>query len=179
MPFAATLRLDAESAAQVEAIWTAFTQRGISNSARRLGYPPHVTLAVCDDKADQAKLAESVRSRAAAWSSVGVTCAALGVFADPPVTLFLVVTPTQPLLKMQADLCQALPQEQLHPHYHPGSWLPHVTVADDLQPARVPAAMAAACAAFRPFAATLFQVDLVRFRPVKLLWQAPLDNPEA
>lgn len=176
MPFAVTLRLDAAAAMQVETLWSALAERGISDSARRLAYSPHVTLAVDEEKAGQMALADAVQRAAAKWRRVRVICPALGVFPGPPAVLFLIATPTEALLRMQAALCEALPQEHLHPHYRPGTWLPHVTVADDLPPMRVPAAMAAAGAVFRPVTATLEQVDLVRFRPVKLLWQAPLDE---
>lgn len=176
MPFAVTLRLDAAAATQVEALWSALAERGISNSARRLAYPPHVTLAVYEEKAKQAALADAVQRAAAKWRRVRVICPALGVFPDPPAALFLIATSTEALLRMQAELCEALPREHLHPHYRPGTWLPHVTVADDLPLMRVPAAMAAAGAVFRPVTVTLEQADLVRFRPVRLLWQAPLEE---
>ena len=177
MPFAVTLPLDAAASAQVELVCSALAQRGISNSARRLGYPPHVTLAVYEDNAEQAGPLEAARRTAATWRRLRVSCPALGAFPDPPATLFLIATPSEALLRMQVALCQALPQEHLHPHYRPGLWLPHVTVADDLPIARIPAAMAAAGAAFQPVTAMLDQVELVRFRPVKLLWQAALDDP--
>jgi len=174
MPFAVTLRLDATSAAGVEAVIAALAERGVSNSARRLGYEPHLTLAVCDDKAEQAAVVQAAQKMAASWLAVRPVCAALSIFADPPIALFLVVTPSVALLRQHAELCDALPQDHLHEYYRPGLWLPHVTLADDLPPARVAAAMAAAQPAFRPFTAGFAQLDVVRFRPVKVVWQAAL-----
>ena len=174
MPFAVTLRLDATSAASVESVIAALAERGVSNSARRLGYQPHLTLAVCDDKTEQAAVIQAAQKTAGSWCGIRPVCAALSVFADPPIALFLVVTPAIALVQQHAALCEALPQDHLHPYYRPGLWLPHVTLADDLRPARVAAAMAAAQPAFRPFTAGFAQLDVVRFRPVKVVWQAAL-----
>lgn len=174
MPYAVTLRLDAEPAAAVEAVWSALGERGVSNSMRRLAYPPHVTLIVCDDAVDASALTDAVRRLVPEWRSLTLACPALAVFSDQPATLFVIATPTEALLRMQASLCGVVPADRLHPHYRPGTWLPHITVADDLPAARIASAMSLAGAAFRPFAAPLSQVDLLRFRPVKLLWNARL-----
>ncbi len=144
---------------------------------RRLGYPPHVTLAICEDGTEQATLVEAVRRTATDWPRLNAACPALGAFSDPPIALFLIVTPTETLLRQQAALCQALPEDRLHPHYQPGIWLPHITAADDLQTARVSTAMAVAAANFQPFTACFTQLEVVRFRPVRVLWNAALKAP--
>ena len=49
MPFAITLPLDTDAARRVIACWEALAQAGLSDDSLRLGYPPHVTLAICPD----------------------------------------------------------------------------------------------------------------------------------
>jgi hypothetical protein len=78
----------------------------------------------------------------------------------------------EPLLRCQAALCAALPP--VHLHYRPDTWMPHVTLADDLVAAAAGAAIDVAANHFQPFAATLDAIDVLRFRPIDLLWQAHL-----
>ncbi len=175
MPYAITLRLDADSAGRVEAMWAALAEKGISASMRRLGYAPHVTLAVYPDTAPAPALSDAVRRLAANWTILPLACPALGLFPDPPATLFVMATATEALLQRQASLCAALPDHPPAAHYQPGSWLPHITLADDLAANRAAAAVSATMANFTGFTAKLAGVDLLRFRPVKILWQTTLE----
>lgn len=176
MPFALTLRVDEAAAAHVQALWTALAERGLSDSGARLGYEPHVTLCICDDATEPADLIAAAHRVCGNWTGLHLNCPAIGIFPGSPNALFIGITPTEALLVQQQALCQALPQERLHPHYQPNRWLPHVTLADDLPPERVAAATAETMRIFQPFSTRFPQLDLVRFRPVKLLWHADLET---
>lgn len=160
------------------AVADALAQRGISDSMRRLGYPPHVTIAVCEERTDREALLDTVRQIAADWCRLPLHCPALGVFPGTPATLFAAPTVTEDLLELHADLLRRLPAQQVHPHYRSGSWFPHITLADDLPAAHVADAMASALEVFQPVAAELVRVDVVHFRPVTVLWHANLQNHE-
>jgi 2'-5' RNA ligase len=167
MPYAITLRLDEESAALVVAMWRALASAGLSNEALQLGYPPHITLAVCPDAADPGLLIQAARQCASRWRPETVTIASLGVFPGQPATLFLAPVPTRALLERHAELLALLATATVDPHYRAGCWVPHVTLADDLtDPA---AALAAPGATRLPIVATLETIELVRFRPITVL----------
>ncbi|HEY1935181.1 MAG TPA: 2'-5' RNA ligase family protein [Acetobacteraceae bacterium] len=174
MPYAITLRLDAVSAGRVRALWDALSAAGFTNGAAALGYAPHLTLAILPDSVDAADLIASVRRATTVWRALPLHLAALAVFAGEPATLWLSPKVDEPLLRHHAALCAALPP--LHHHYRPETWMPHVTLADDLAASAAGAAIDVAANHFDPFAATLDAIDVLRFRPIDLLWQARLDT---
>ena len=167
MAYAITLRLDADAAASVVAMWRALASRGVSDEALRLSYPPHLTLAVLPDAADPDRLRDATRQCAAGWRGLKISLASLGVFPGSPATLFLAPVVTHELLERHASLLTALAGEPVDPHYRIGHFVPHVTLAGDLAD---PAAAIAVLDPFRlPLAAVLDAADVVRFRPVRVL----------
>ena len=176
MPYAVTLRLDPVAAARVTDLWTALARDGLTDLLD-LGYAPHITLAVLHDGA--ASVAETVARVAAGWRGRRVRFAGFGVFPGPPAVLWLAPVPDAGLLGLQRELCDALPTAHLHPHYRQGAWVPHATLAEDLTVSGLAEALACVSDGWAPFAGTLDQVDLVRFRPVSVLWQTRLAPPPA
>ena len=172
MPYAVTLRLDPADARHVRALWDSLSDAGFSDSAVTLGYVPHLTLAIVDGSVDAAGLIDLVRRTTTGWHALRLQFAALAVFPGEPATLWLAPAVTAYLLECHAELCAALPG--VHPHYRRGAWMPHVTLADDLVASATGAALASAAEQFQAFSATFSCVDLLRFRPIELLWQAML-----
>ena len=167
MPYAITLRLDAEAASFIEALWRALASRGISDEALRLGYPPHLTLAVYPDSADRGRLIAAARGVATHWRALPITLASLGVFPGTPATLFLAPVVTPALLALHAELLSSLVGELVDAHYQLGHWVPHVTLASDL--ANPATAIAALDPAGFPIVGVLDTMEAVRFRPVQVL----------
>ncbi len=66
----------------------------------------------------------------------------------------------------------ALPGLTPHAHYRPDAWMPHVTLSGAL--ADPAAALALLLPLWRPVTGRLDRVDLVRFRPVDVLYSRPL-----
>ncbi len=167
MPYAITLRLDANAASGVVAIWDELAARGISDDAIRLGYPPHLTLAVLPDDADESRLLTATRETAAGWRALPVSLASIGFFPGTPATMFLAPVVSPELLERHSGLLASLAGETIDPHYQIGRWVPHVTLAKDLSD------IAPAVAILRPtrlpIDALLDIVELVRFRPVEIL----------
>jgi 2'-5' RNA ligase len=165
--FAVTLRSDAEAASQVVAMWHELAARGVSDDAVRLGYPPHLTLAVFPDDADADRLLAAARNIADRWPPLPISLASLGLFSGTPTGLFLAPVVTAELLAVHGALLTALTGETVDPHYQTGRWVPHVTLARDLTD---PATAVGVVAPSRlPIAAVLYTVDVVRFRPVQVL----------
>ena len=169
MPLAITLRLDDAAADLVARLWQALADRIGVDDALRLGYRPHITLAVFPDSVPVAAIEPVVRRLAREWRALPVTLPALGVFPGEPPVLWVVPVPSQSLLQRHRDLHTVLETLPVHPHYLPGHWMPHVTLSKD---ARLPAEqlLAAALSAWDgPTEAILDRLDLVRFRPVVVL----------
>ena len=171
MPFAVTLRLDPSAGARVSKLWDGLADAGLSD-LRTLAYAPHITLAVLSEGAPD--LAGQVATVAAGWNRLAVRFAGFGVFPGPPAVLWLAPVPDASLLACQRALCDRLPGKQLHPHYRPGAWVPHVTLAEDLTAAGLAEAMMCLAGGWASFEARLEQVDVVQFRPVSVLWHGRL-----
>lgn len=167
MPYAITAALDAVAADRVGALWQALAAAGLSDDALRLGYRPHITLAICPDTTPEAALLDAVARVAPAHSALPVRLASLGVFATDPAVVFLAAVVTRPLLALHAAVLAALAGLALHPHYRAAAWVPHVTLAKDL--ASAAEAIAALPAPDLPIAGSLARLELVHFRPVRLL----------
>ena len=167
MPYAITLGLDAEAASLVVAMWRQLAARGLSDDAIRLGYRPHVTMAVFADDADPDRLLAAARDRATEWRALPIKLASLGLFPGTPAVLFLAPVATTGLLAIHKELLTALAGQPVDPHYRPGHWVPHVTLAKDL--IDPPAALSALAPPPLPITAVLDSVEVVRFRPVHVL----------
>lgn len=158
MPYALTLCLTEADAAPVRRLWQALAQAGFGDVAA-LGYRPHVTLGVWPEAADPAALLPT-----APGEERELEFAALGVFPGALVVLPVV---TAALLADQAAWLAGLAEPQ--PHYRPGAWVPHATLAKAVAPAQIGRALQIAAAHWAPFRARCDALEVVRFRPVERL----------
>lgn len=172
MPFAITLRFDAATAPVIAAMWRSLAAAGIDSDRHDLGYAPHITLAVYADDAPVATLRNALEHLSGTWQPLCVTLAGLGVFPGPSAILWAVPAVTPALLDRHAALHAALPGLAPQEHYRPGAWVPHVTLTGGL--ADPAPALALLLRLWRPAAGWLDRVELVRFRPVEVLWSNPL-----
>lgn len=86
MPLGVTLCFDPLSVSAIAKTWEVLATKGIDSDRHRLGYAPHITLAVYPDETPVAPLAATLRQLAATWSALPVTLNALGTFPSPPVS---------------------------------------------------------------------------------------------
>lgn len=167
MPYAITAGLDDAASDRIVALWQALATAGISNDALRLGYRPHITLALCPDTTPEAALRDAVGRAASTHSAVPVSLASLGVFPTEPAVVFLAPVVTLSLLALHAATLTALAELPLHPHYRPAAWVPHITLAKDLVAAAD--GIAVLPAPELPITGRLDRLELVQFRPVRVL----------
>jgi 2'-5' RNA ligase len=167
MPYAVTLRLDADAAAHVRRLVAVLAADDL------LHYAPHVTLAVYPDDSNIDRLRHTVETLVAQWRALPVGFAGLGLFPGAASVLWVAPVVTAELLRLHAALLAALPTA--HPHYAPGTWVPHVTLVQQLADDRTAAAMAALVTVWQPFSGALDRVDFVQFMPVEVLASWPLD----
>src|ERR1700722_14365449 len=136
MPYAVTLRLDENAAGQVRRL----------RVDTAIDYAPHLTLAVYPDDSD---IKDTVATLVAEGHAMPVAFAALGLFPGEGSVLWVAPVATEELLRRHATLLGALPAA--HPHYRPGAWVPHVTLAQHVPARRVATAVADLAAAWQPF----------------------------
>jgi 2'-5' RNA ligase len=167
MPLAVTLCFDPPSAALLQDWWRTLAEANIDCDRHRLGYAPHVTLAIYPDDAPADQMGAAIERIAPGWHALPVTLAGFGIFPGATSILWAAPVVTSELLDRHRAMQAALPGVPVHPHYRPGSWVPHVTLSGALaDPGR---ALAALIPRWQPARLLLSRLELVRFRPVEVL----------
>lgn len=168
MPLAVTLRLDAEGAAPIEALWRGLAEAGVDDDCLRLGYPPHLTLGIWSEEAAPTAVLEAAMLRLAEeWPALPVAFSGLGVFPGTPALLYAAPVPNAALLACHTALAAALPGMDCYPHYRPGHWVPHATLGQTASAARAVEVLLPLWPG--PMRGRLDRLELVRFRPVEVL----------
>ena len=167
MPLAITLCLDPINSISIEAMWRKLAADGIDADRDQLGYAPHITLAIYPDETPIHRLSTALEETCRTWEALPIRLSGLGAFPGDGAVLWAVPVVTAELLARHRAIQAALPDLDVHAHYRPGVWVPHVTLSGTL---RDPAtALVALLSNWKPITGFLDRVDLLRFRPVKVL----------
>lgn len=167
MPYAVELALEPASAAIVRRAWQDLADAGIGHVAGS-GARPHVSLGIWNTLDLGAAEAE-LRRFAAETAPVRITLASVGLF--PGVAVFLAPTVTAELLSLHAAFHRRFEGagQGAWAHYRHGIWVPHCTLATDLEPDQFGTALSIAARVPLPLESRLVEVGIVEFRPVKQL----------
>ena len=172
MPYALELALDDRSTAVVRTLWRGAADAGFPSMAES-GAHPHVSLAIWDE-IDRAAMEDAIGRFAGDTPAVDVVFPTVGSF---PTTgaVFLALAESPQLREVHARCHRALAAlgRGAWPHYAPGVWVPHCTLAMDLG-AAVARIHAVLQPAPLPLRGRLERAELVEFRPVRHLMAAPL-----
>lgn len=107
------------------------------------------------------------------WTSFSLVLAGFGVFPGTFPVVWAAPVVTTGLLGRHASLCAALAPFGIHPHFHPGHRVPHVTLNQE-GPSSARAIEIVTSMWNGPMAARLERVELVRFLPAAVLWSQRL-----
>jgi 2'-5' RNA ligase len=176
MPTAVTLDLDDHAAARIEPLWDALERDATLPTTRRLGVRPHLSLAVYDALAPQKLLARLDRF-AGALSPVAIGFANIGIFVNgSAATIFLGPVADRALLDLHDSFHRAFADclAGCIAHYRPGRWVPHLTLAQDVELDALPLAVANLAGAdlaeiVAPVSGRLDVLSVVRYLPVELV----------
>jgi len=97
------------------------------------------------------------------------------IMPGTPPTLCLRVKPIQALLTVHHTLFQEMPEEEVHLHYRPAYWQPHLKLANiqGEQPGGA-ALLAHLTSGWRSLVGTLTHLEAIEYPPAQVLWQATL-----
>ena len=167
MAYAVELALDPTAADAVRHVWRELADAGIGDVAGS-GARPHVTLGIWDTLDFHGADTEVTRF-AAETDPVELTLASVGLF--PGIAVFLAPTVTIGLLGLHASFHRRFARfgTGVWDHYREGTWVPHCTVATDMEPDQFAKALAIAGRVPLPLQCRLVDVGIVEFRPVKQL----------
>ena len=101
MPFVVELYFDPSTEECIHGAWKAIDEAGISDSMPKGGYPPHVSLAVCNHLEPNA-FEKELSTFAASVAPFRLSFPNIGVFSTSEGVVFLGVTVTEELLSVHA-----------------------------------------------------------------------------
>jgi 2'-5' RNA ligase len=167
VPVALALRLDAAAEALLAARIARLADAGLDGGMATLGYPPHLTVSVHDAEAtapDATALALTLPEH--------LTFTAIGCFPESRV-VFAMPAASAALLDLHGTIA-ARWAAGLAPHFVPGAFTPHVTLAHVPQAAELERAMALASDGFAALAARVIAIERVVFPPPRITQRRPM-----
>ncbi len=178
MPFALTVKSRDVTAEAIRSLWDQASAFEDFPSMRALAYPPHITFAIYDspDASEQAAI-DTLERVAKARPAIELSFERIRKFDGPPLILWADPEPKTALHEIHDRIHAAIDPGFCHPHYRPGSWIPHCTLATRIALDRNPDALAFAngfCGGLRVFFDT---VDCVRLEPLTIVAELHLGSP--
>lgn len=173
MPLAVTLR--ATDGRPLQALADAAAAFEATPSMAALGYAPHLTLAVYET-IERTALAAAADAAFSEGTAVTLTFDRIASFEGPPLVLWAAPRPAAQIMAMHAALHRCIDPALCHPHYRPGAWVPHATLAMAVRPEQRGAALDWAARPRPAFRVKFDRGDEVQFPPVELLAERSLSG---
>lgn len=175
MPYAVDLFFDEPSEKPIREIWAKLARLNISSEIPNSGIRPHITMAVFDNLKCQ-PCEKKLSQYAAHTAGISLCMTHLGVFYRPEIVVFLAPTPTRELLEFQAGVHQCLAKHADKPWdiYLPGNWVPHCTLAINLDKNLLPTVISQCTDIQFPFNVQVAQIGVSEFLPIRDLYKLDL-----
>ena len=178
MPCAFNLMLDAVSALGIERVYAELVKLRIPEQDLVTQYGPCVTVLVVTDRVPPDAMLKLLEWKLPRMAAMTVRLARPFMMPGTPPTLSLRVDPTGPLLTLHDAIYAELPEEEVHLHYRPAHWQPHMKLSNLHGDQAAAAALVAGVASgWQDLEATLDHLEVMRYPPLQAIWQAPLQRP--
>jgi hypothetical protein len=175
LPYAFNLLPDPQTSLAIEALYERAGALGVQAHDLVTQYGPCVTILVAGEKLHRDVIVRILEWKLPSLAAFGVSFGEPCMILGSPPTLSLRVTPSDALLALHDIFYTELPEEDVHLHYRPAYWQPHLKLANvhggEAAGQRLVTAMAAG---WQGLAGTMQQLEVVRYPPVQSIWQAPL-----
>jgi 2'-5' RNA ligase len=180
MPYSIELRFDRPLCERMLELRRRVIGLGIAPGLLESLGEPHLSLAVYDDDraVEPDALVRIVDRLAAQRWTVVIAFPSIGLFPTEESVLFLapVVAPELLQLHRQYHALAADLGTSCRPHYLPGKWVPHCTLATLLPTAEMLDAIEHLWRSWRPLGGTLRTVAVIRAQPIELLHERRLEG---
>ena len=166
MPYTIELQLNRAAEAKFLTQWETLRREGVSDLLFRMGYKPHLTLAMyreIDEAKTIAKLDNFITNETAIpieFRHISVN--KNGIFCQP--------TENGPMRKFHARFEKAF-GKSFRDIDLARQWMPHCTIGMELPTEKIGPVVDKLLAAWRPIAGRADRLALVKFRPGQVLWR--------
>jgi len=175
VPYAFNLTPDPETANEIERIYARLAVLRVPDHDLVTQYGPCVTLLVVTNQVSAEVITKVLAWKLPALSTSPVTFTEPWVMPGAPPTLSLRASPTDELLALHDAIYTELPEAEVHLHYRPAYWQPHLTLANvPGGPVAAAGLVAALASGWQPLSGWLDRLEVMRYPPVQPIWQAPL-----
>ncbi len=130
MPYAFNLTLDPRTSLEIERFHGRLAAFDIPDQDLVTQYGACVTLLITSDKFRAIDLVGLLELQLLMMGALDVTLVEPCMILGMPPTLCLRVSPTEALLKLHDAVFNELPEEEVHLHYRPAYWQPHLKLAN-------------------------------------------------
>ena len=175
MAFAVNLRSDDASADSIRLLWETCGALEASPSMVAMQYPPHITLAIYDE-ISTGNLFAGLSATVKHLSTMTIRFESLGYFEAPyGIVLWAAPSVPQQVINAHESLHMELGVEPCRENYRPGIWVPHCSLATDIDFSRKDDAIGIVEQGIEPFEVTFDTADCASFMPVRVLKEVKLE----
>jgi hypothetical protein len=175
VPYAFNLTLDPQCSDDMERLYASLSALDIPDHELVTQYGPCVTILIVGDRVSPETVGRTLELRLPTIAAVALTFTEPCIILGTPPTLSLRVDPTGSLLALHAALYCEFPEDEVHLHYRPAYWQPHLKLANVRNDHAGAAKLVAAVAAdWRTTLGTGDRLEVIRYPPTQSIWQAPL-----
>lgn len=174
LPYAFNLTLDTAGELEIERLYARLLGLGVAEPDLVTQYGPCITLLVLADRVQPKVVSTLLEWKLPAMEAMPVRFTGPCVIHGMPPTLGLRVEASEALLSLHHMIYNELPEEEVHFHYRPAYWQPHLklsNVRDEGEANRLADAMAGTgqCSG-----AMADRLEVMQYPPVQSIWQATL-----
>lgn len=171
MPFAVHFFFDESTEAVIKSAWGELAETGIAPYMHQSANRPHFSFAIYEGL-DLPDCEQRLKSFAAARKPLLVAFQYLGVFPTTLATVFLSSTVTITLLELHNQIHEILQpiSRNPNPYYLPGNWVPHCTLALELEPRLIAEVLEVGLQVPLPLNGEITEIGVIKFRPIRHLF---------
>lgn len=175
MPFAFNLTADPETSLEIERLYANLATLNIPERDLITQYGPCVTILVVGDRVRPALVMDVLTWKLPQMGSLSVAFIEPCVIDGTPPALSLRIRPTEKLLALHDMIYSELPEAEVHLHYRPAYWQPHLKLANVHGGRAAGARLAGELASsWRELTGELDRLEVLQYPPVQAIWHAPL-----
>lgn len=175
MPFAFNLTANPETSLEIERLYARLATFNIPERDLITQYGPCVTILVVSDRVRPALVVDVLTWKLPQMGSLSIAFTEPCVIDGTPPALSLRIRPTEKLLALHDMIYSELPEAEVHLHYRPAYWQPHLKLANVHSGRAAGARLAGGLASgWRELTEELDTLEVLQYPPVQAIWHAPL-----